>query len=127
MALQSKGKGTKSIILKYSTFEIFHTVVFSIFCIQDLFVFILPRAGDVGHRQGGGQVLRDEEAAEDPLEVSEDLLGVVRDGCVCLRDVAGEEDWNRSVHGIAVEGFCLNWLLLEEDRRCCVSRKSLMG
>ena len=79
------------------------------------------------HRGGGGKVLRNEEAPEDPLKVAEDLLGMACDGHGGLWNVVGEEDRNWPVQGISVEEVGLDWPFLEENRRCCIPKGSLAG
>ncbi len=69
------------------------------------------------HRRGRGDVLRDEEASEQPLEILEGLGCLSADGRRRFGWILGVQPRDRAVDDVAVfEVVRLDWPFLEQDR-----------
>ncbi len=68
------------------------------------------------HRRRVGNVLRDEEASVQLLEILEGLGRLGADGCRRFGRILSAQPGDRSVDDIAVEVVRLDWPLLEQDR-----------
>ncbi len=83
----------------------------------DMFAYgSLPRTRDVVHRRGMGDVLWDEEASEQPLEILEGLGRLCADGRRRFGRILRVQPGDRSVDDVAVEVVRLDCPLLEQDR-----------
>jgi hypothetical protein len=71
----------------------------------------------VVHRRRVGNVLRDEEASEQPLEVLEGLGRLCADGRRRFSWILCVQPGDRAVDDVAVEVVRLDWPFLEQDCR----------
>ncbi len=68
------------------------------------------------HRRRVGDVLRDEEASEQPLEVLEGLGRLCADGRRRFSWILSVQPGDRAVDDVAVEVVRLDWPFPEQDR-----------